>query len=209
MSQKPGLRLVVIGASAGGVPALGEILPRLPLDFAPAVVVILHQPASRQSLLADLFARKCRLPVREAYDKAAVEPGHVYFAPPDYHLLIEQDLSFVLSIDAPVHFSRPSIDVLLQSAAASVGDRLLAIILTGNNADGAAGLKAVRESGGLGWVQRPDSALAPAMPKAAIGHAGADAILTLAEMADQLAAMGSGHGVGQLDGERRMMNEGW
>jgi two-component system chemotaxis response regulator CheB len=173
------LRLVVIGASAGGVAALGDILPCLPAGFCLPVVVVLHQPASRSSLLAQLFAGKCRLPVSEAFDKAPVVPGHVYFSPPDYHLMIERDFTFGLSVDQPVNFSRPSIDVLLESAAASVREGLLAIILTGTNADGARGMKAVREAGGVGWVQSPESAQAAAMPRAAIEFAGADAVLTL------------------------------
>lgn len=180
----PALRLVAIGASAGGVSALGKILPKLPAAFRLPVVVVLHQPASPPSRLAELFARKCSLPVLEAYDKAAVVPGHVYFSPPDYHLLIEADFTFALSVDEPVKFSRPSIDVLLESAAQSVGDGLLAIILTGTNSDGALGLKAVREAGGTGWVQSPDSAQASTMPRAAIETAGSDRVLTL----DQIAA---------------------
>lgn len=188
------LRLIVIGASAGGVAALGSLLPALPADFGLPVVVILHQPSSRESLLADLFGRKCRLPVLEAYDKAPAEPGHVYFSPPDYHLMVESDLTFVLSVDGPVNFSRPSIDVLLESAAASVGEGVLAIILTGTNSDGARGMKAVREAGGTGWVQLPESAQAAAMPRAAIELAGADAILTLDEMAQRLCKLQKAEG---------------
>ncbi len=188
------LRLVVVGASAGGVAALGDILPRLPAGFTLPVVVVVHQPASHRSLLAELFARKCSLPVLEAYDKAPVKPGHVYFSPPDYHLMIERDLTFVLSVDEPVNFSRPSIDVLLESAAASVGKDLLAIILTGNNSDGARGLKAVREAGGLAWVQLPEHAQAATMPRSAIELAGADAVYTLAQMADNLLLIGRSAG---------------
>lgn len=199
------LRLVLIGASAGGVSALGEILPHLPADFGLPVVVILHQPAARHSLLADLFSRKCRLPVLEAYDKAPAQAGHVYFSAPDYHLMIERDLSFALSIDEPVNFSRPSIDVLLQSAAASVGEGVLAIILTGNNADGSLGLKAVRQAGGLGWVQRPDSAQAATMPRSAIDVAGADAVLSLDEIATGLAGLAPKNG--WLDEAERMAKD--
>jgi two-component system, chemotaxis family, protein-glutamate methylesterase/glutaminase len=180
------IRLVVIGGSAGGVAALGRILPALPADFGLPVVVILHQPPSRPSLLADLFGRKCRLPVVEAYDKAQVEPGHIYFSPPDYHLMMESDFTFGLSVDGPVNFSRPSIDVLLESAAASIGEGVLAIILTGTNADGARGMKAVRAAGGTGWVQAPQGAHSPTMPRAALEIGGADAVLDLDEIAQAL-----------------------
>ena len=187
-----GLKLVVIGASAGGVAALGDILPRLPADFPLPVVIVMHVPAARQSLLADLFSRKCELPVREAYDKATVQAGHVYFSPPDYHLMIETDFTFALSVDQPVNYSRPSIDVLLESAAASIGEGVLAIILTGTNSDGARGMKAVRDAGGIGWVQLPDSAQASMMPRSAIELGGADAILTLPQIAGNLSRLGDG-----------------
>jgi two-component system, chemotaxis family, protein-glutamate methylesterase/glutaminase len=182
--------LAVVGASAGAVGALIEILPRLPASHVLPLVIVVHQPPTHLSLLAELFARKCKLPVLEARDKAPVASGHIYFAPPDYHLMIERDMTFVLSLDEPVNFSRPSIDVLLESAADSVGNKLLAIILTGTNADGARGLRAVRRAGGTGWVQVPESAQAPAMPRAAIDLAGADAVLTLAEIADGLQRVG-------------------
>jgi two-component system chemotaxis response regulator CheB len=187
--MKGGLRLVALGASAGGVAALGEILPALPAEFPLPVVVLLHQPAARSSLLTELFSRKCKLAVTEAYDKGTPEPGYIYFSPPDYHLMIERDFTFVLSVDPPVNFSRPSIDVLLESAAASVGESVLAIILTGTNTDGARGLKAVRDAGGLGWVQAPQEAQSPIMPRSAIELAGADAILSLAEIAEQLSRL--------------------
>jgi two-component system chemotaxis response regulator CheB len=180
------IRLVVIGGSAGGVAALGTLLPALPADFGLPVVVVLHLPPSRSSLLANLFGPKCRLPVIEAYDKAPLEPGHIYFSPPDYHLMIERDLTFGLSVDGPVNFSRPSIDVLLESAATSIGEGVLAVILTGTNADGARGMKAVRDAGGVGWVQDPESAQSPTMPRSALHFGGADAVLQLDEMAQAL-----------------------
>jgi two-component system chemotaxis response regulator CheB len=183
------LRLVAIGASAGGVAALDEILPDLPAGFPLPVVIVVHLPRAGQSLLADLFAGKCTLPVVEAYDKAAIEPGHVYFCPSDYHLMIENDLTFALSVDPPVNFSRPSIDVLFESSAASLGASVLAIILTGTGSDGAKGMKAVRDAGGIGWVQLPANAQAPMMPRSAIEHGGADAVLTLADIAGRLAGL--------------------
>lgn len=183
------LELVAIGASAGGVAALGEILPALPPEFPLPVVVVVHVPPSRQSLLSDLFAKRCRLPVVEAEDKTRLAAGQVYFSPADYHLMIEDDLTCSLSVDEPVNYSRPSIDVLLESAASSIGDGVLAIILTGTSADGARGLKAVRQAGGIGWVQAPETAQADMMPRQAIEVAGADAVLTLAQIAERLAAL--------------------
>jgi two-component system chemotaxis response regulator CheB len=179
--------LVAIGASAGGVAALGEILPALPPEFPLPIIVVVHVPPARHSLLPDLFGKRCRLPVLEAEDKLPLEPGHVYFSPPNYHLMIEEDLTCSLSVDEPVNYSRPSIDVLLQSAAASIGDGVVAIILTGTSADGAQGLRAVREAGGIGWVQAPETAQSGLMPQRAIEVGGADAVLTLPQIAERLA----------------------
>jgi two-component system chemotaxis response regulator CheB len=184
--ESKGPTLVAIGASAGGVAALGEILPALPLDFPLPIVVVMHVPPGRESLLAELFAKRCLMPVLEAADKTRLERGHVYFSPPDYHLMIEEDLTCSLSVDEPVNYSRPSVDVLLESAASSLGDGVVAIILTGTSADGAKGLKAVRDAGGLGWVQAPETAQSAVMPQRAIDVGGADAVLTLPQIAERL-----------------------
>jgi two-component system chemotaxis response regulator CheB len=174
---------VVIGASAGGVEALTGILPALPATFRPALLIVLHVPRERPSLLADIFANRCALPVREADDKEPVEPGTVYFAPPDYHMLVEKSRQIALSTDEPVHYSRPSIDVLFESAADAYTDRLLGIILTGANSDGAAGLHAVHRAGGVTVVQRPDSAKVPLMVVSALQRNPADFVLSLTEIA--------------------------
>jgi two-component system chemotaxis response regulator CheB len=184
-----GLDAVVVGASAGGVEAIGILLAALPHDFAPAVVVVIHVPAANQNLLVQVLAPRCALVVQEAGDKEAVRGGIVYIAPPGYHLLVEPDRSFALSADAPVNYSRPSIDVLFESAAYAYRDRLLGIVLTGANADGADGLAQVRAFGGRAWVQEPDTAVATMMPASAIERAGADRILTLPDMAAALAAL--------------------
>jgi two-component system chemotaxis response regulator CheB len=159
---------VVIGASAGGVQALLEILPGLPANWPLPVIVLVHMADDRASLLAEVFSHRLRRPVREALDKAAIEPGTVYFAPSGYHLLVERDRCFSLSLDEREHFSRPSIDVLLGSAADAWGPRLTAVLLTGANADGAAGLAQVGRAGGLTVVQDPQQAQSPYMPQAAI-----------------------------------------
>ena len=186
------IEAIAIGASAGGVEALGVLLGALPRPYVPAIVVVIHIPPDRVSKLADLFSTRCRLPVREALDKEHIEPGTVYFAPPAYHLLVERDRQLALSQDPPVAYSRPSIDVMFESAAHAFGEALLGIVLSGANSDGAAGLAAIRAAGGLAWVQEPRDAVAPAMPEAAIAKAGADLVVPLADMAQRLAHLRSG-----------------
>lgn len=179
---------VVIGTSAGGVEALGTLLPRLPRHFAPALIVVLHLPPNAQSELAELFDARCALPVYEASDREPVQGGAVYIAPPGYHLMINPDRTCALSLDEPVNYSRPSIDVLFESAAWTYGAGLLGILLTGASADGAAGLEQIRAEGGHTWAQLPETARAPAMPLAAIERGAADQVLTLEQMADALAS---------------------
>ncbi|MFP2957669.1 chemotaxis protein CheB [Myxococcus sp. 1LA] len=184
---------VAVGASAGGVEALGVVLPALPREFRPSVLVVIHQPRERRSLLSDIFSARCALPVREAQDKEPVQPGTIYFAPPDYHLLVDDGPSLALSADDPVHFSRPSIDVLFESAADTYGHRLAGLILTGANSDGAHGLAAVREAGGVTLVQRPDTAQVSTMPAAALARGPADFVLPLEQIAHLLRRVGGGH----------------
>jgi two-component system chemotaxis response regulator CheB len=184
------IELVAIGASAGGVEAIGILLGALPADFPAAIAVVLHVPPDRTSLLPDLFAARCALPVKEVEDKEFIRRGRVYIAAPDYHMLVEPDHSFALSQDDAVNFSRPSIDLLLESAAVAYRERLLGIVLTGGSADGAAGLKQVRGLGGQAWVQDPDSADARVMPASAIAQAGADRIMDIQALARALARMG-------------------
>ncbi|MET0294220.1 MAG: chemotaxis protein CheB [Phenylobacterium sp.] len=159
---------VAIGGSAGAVQALAKILPALSPGFPAPVLVVVHIPPGRDNALVPLFQDKCEIPVKEAEDKEPALPGVVYFAPPDYHLLAEADGSLSLSSDDQVNHSRPSIDVLLESCADAFGPGLSAIVLTGANEDGAAGLRAVGEAGGLGIVEEPAGAFAPTMPRAAL-----------------------------------------
>jgi two-component system, chemotaxis family, protein-glutamate methylesterase/glutaminase len=163
--------LVAIGASAGAVEALQGLLPAIPTGIPAAIVIVVHVPAARRSHLPAIFADACALRTCEAEDKAALEPGTVYFAPSDYHLLVERGGTLALSIDEPVNFSRPSIDVLFESAARACGPRALGILLSGASADGAAGLAAMAASGGVTWVQTPASARVPTMPRAALAKA--------------------------------------
>jgi two-component system chemotaxis response regulator CheB len=177
---------VVVGASAGGVTALRTLLRALPAGFRPPLLVVLHLPRDRPSLIVDVLGEHCALPVREACDKQRIEPGTVTFAPPDYHMLVEDETSVALSLDDPVLFSRPAIDPLFSTAAAVFSQRLLAIVLTGASSDGSHGLAAVRRAGGVAWVQCPDDADASLMPASALAHAGADAVLTLEEICQRM-----------------------
>ena len=183
---------VVIGTSAGGVEALGSLLPAFEPARGVPVLVVVHMPRERPSLLPELFASRCRLAVREAEDKQPLEPDTVYFAPPDYHLLVDAGPVLALSSDELVHYSRPAIDVLFESAADLFGGALLGIVLTGANADGAAGLAAVQRAGGLTLVQDPSSAAAAAMPEAALKAAPGSPRLTLTQLADLLRVLRQG-----------------
>ena len=180
---------VVIGASAGGVEAVATLLGALPKSFNAAVAIVIHVPPANDDLLVRVLEPRCALPLREACDKEALAGGTVYVAPPGYHLLIEPDKTFALSLDDPVHYSRPSVDVLFESAAHAYRDRLLGVVLTGANADGADGLRIVRELGGRAWVQDPLTAYAQAMPAAAIDRAGADRVAAVDSLAAELAAL--------------------
>lgn len=166
--KKHHIEAVVIGASAGGVHALLTLLSALPAGFRLPLVAVLHLPEGRESRLADLFRPRLAMAVREAADKESIAPGTLYFASPGYHLSVEKDRTFSLSCEAPVHYSRPSIDVLMESAADAYGAGLAGVLLTGANFDGAAGLARIRQLGGLTVVQDPAEAEVPTMPEAAI-----------------------------------------
>lgn len=180
---------IVIGASTGGIDALGTLLPALPATLPAAVMVVIHIPAERNSLLAEIFQERCALPVTEALAREPIRAGRVYFAPPDYHLMVETDRTWAISREAPVNYSRPSIDVLFETAAWSYGRRLLGILLTGANDDGARGIRAIAEAGGTTWVQCPDTALAGTMPQAAIDLGGVGHVLSLAQIAHKLSGL--------------------
>ena len=184
---------IVIGTSAGGVEALSLLLPALPPELRASVFVVLHLPRDRPSLLVEIFEHRCTHPIREGEDKEPVEPGTIYFAPPDYHLLVDrgrdQVVRVALSSDDMVHFSRPSIDVLFEAAADLYGSKLLGIVLTGGNEDGAAGLAAVRRRGGVCIVQDPDEAQASYMPEAALKRGEPDFVLPLKQIAELLGGL--------------------
>jgi two-component system chemotaxis response regulator CheB len=173
---------IVIGASAGGIDALMSILPHLPATFRLPIAVVLHLARERDSRLAEVFGAHMAIPVLEAADKETIRGGTLYFAPADYHLAIEVDRSFSLSGEPPLHFSRPAIDILMESAAAAYGPALAGILLTGANEDGARGMQAIRQQGGLTIVQDPQEAQIGIMPQAAIDLMQPDLILPLKEI---------------------------
>ena len=170
---------IVIGASAGGVEALLTIFADLRPGFSLPIVVVLHLPDERRSQLAEVFGRRVQLPVKEVDDKELIAPGTLYFAAPGYHVSVERDYSFSLSREERVHYSRPSIDYLFESAADAYQQRLAAILLTGANQDGAQGLATVKQSGGLTIIQNPEEALVSTMPQAALDRSQPDYILPL------------------------------
>jgi two-component system chemotaxis response regulator CheB len=179
VARLPTVEAIVIGASAGGVEALLTILSPLREGFALPIMVVLHLPEARRSQLAEVFARRVAMPVLEAIDKTRVEAGTLYFAGPGYHLSVEQDRSFSLSLEPRVHHSRPAIDFLFESAADAYGPTLAAVLLTGANQDGARGLAEVKQHGGLTIVQDPEEAQIATMPQAALDLHQPDYILPI------------------------------
>jgi two-component system, chemotaxis family, protein-glutamate methylesterase/glutaminase len=173
---------VVIGVSAGGLEALNVILPALPVDFPIPIIIVQHQHPASDDYLARSLNQKCQLTVKQADEKENIQPCVVYIAPPNYHLMIEDDRTFSLSIDARVNYARPSIDVLFETAADVYGAALIGIILTGANSDGSAGLKKIKQRGGLAIVQDPETATIDAMPKAAIAATAVDYVLRLEQV---------------------------
>jgi two-component system, chemotaxis family, protein-glutamate methylesterase/glutaminase len=180
---------VVIGVSAGGVEALKVLLPALPESFPLPVAIVQHRDPHSDGFLADYLDRMSRIAVREAEDKEPFCAGHAYLAPAGYHLLLESDRSLSLSVDPRVNYSCPSIDVLFESAADVFAASLIGIVLTGGNADGAQGLKAIKGRGGLTVVQDPQTALATAMPRAALEATPVDHVVALVEIAPLLLRM--------------------
>ena len=169
--------LICIGASWGGLQAVGQVLKDLPAEVDTPIVLAQHRhPESLEGALAGLLRSRAARTVLDVEDKMPIEPRHVYVAPPDYHLLVQRG-SFALSLDARVQYARPSIDVMFESAAFAYGAGVIGIILTGANEDGARGLARIKESGGVALIQDPAGAARRAMPDAAIAATVADAIL--------------------------------
>jgi two-component system chemotaxis response regulator CheB len=187
-----GYELIVIGASWGGLSALEQVLGGLPDGFATPIAIAQHRAVdSGSGALSWMLGRRVGRDVCEAGDKDPIEPGRVYVAPPDYHLLVEPD-GFALSTEGVVHHARPSIDVLFDSAADVYAERLVAVILTGANDDGAHGTMRVRRRGGMTIAQEPASAERPEMPVAAIATGAVRQVVPLDEIAPLMVELTSG-----------------
>jgi two-component system chemotaxis response regulator CheB len=177
--------IIVVGASAGGLSAIERLLGALPRGFPVPIVVVQHRSRESSDAYAEVIGSRTSLPVREIEDGDPLRGPGVYLAPPDYHVLIEPGHT-ALSIDDPVSYSRPSIDVLFESAADAYGSRVCAVLLTGANADGAKGLVRVKQAGGFAIVQDPATAESPEMPTAGIAAANVDRVLGLDRIALEL-----------------------
>lgn len=179
----PGYRVVVVGASAGGLYALRTLVSGLPADFATPVVIVQHR-AKESELLCELLQECTQVPVQEVVDKMDLGPG-VFVGPPDYHLLVD-DGAFSLTTDEPVRFSRPSIDVMFESAVDTFGMDVVGVVLTGANADGARGLRRIADAGGHAIVQDPETAEVRVMPRAALKAVPDACVLPMEEIAGHL-----------------------
>lgn len=182
--------LIVIGASAGGVAAMLYLFKVLPASFSIPIVALLHMPDNRDSNLAEVFQHWVAMRVKEAEDKESVLPGNLYFAPPGYHLSIEEERVFSLSCEPPINYSRPAIDILMESAAYAYGESLVGVLLTGANYDGAKGLMEIKKAGGITLVQDPNEAQSADMPREAINYQKPDYILSLGEIKNMLLELG-------------------
>jgi two-component system, chemotaxis family, protein-glutamate methylesterase/glutaminase len=182
LSEKIKYKAIVIGTSAGGLLALSILLEKIRSDYSIPIIIVQHRSKEPRGLLEEILQSKCNVKVKQVDEKEKIENGVVYIAPPDYHLLIENDFTFSLSVDEPVRFSRPSIDVLFESAATAYKDKLIGIILTGTNNDGVLGIQSISKHNGLTIAQEPKEAQFPTMPLAAIRTKKVKYILTLAEI---------------------------
>ncbi|MBN1199046.1 MAG: chemotaxis protein CheB [Bacteroidales bacterium] len=174
---------IVIGSSAGGLHALKQIFSGLDASFSLPVIVVQHMSADTENYLPHYLNSLNTVKVKEADEKETPQPGVAYVAPPNYHLLMEADKTFTLSVEERVNYARPSIDVLFETAAEVYREKLIGIILTGANSDGALGLKRIKEMGGLAVVQDPAEAESVAMPRSAIEHVSVDHVLKLNDIA--------------------------
>lgn len=177
--------LIVVGTSLGGLRALESLLSGLPKSFPVSMAIVQHRHKTSDNTLRTLLQQYSALPLKEPEDKEVVVPGRVYLAPADYHLLVETG-SFALSTEAPVSYARPSIDVLFESAADAYAQRVIGVILTGANQDGAQGLAKIKACGGLTVVQEPSTAESRTMPEAAIAAVAVDWVLPLEAIASFL-----------------------
>lgn len=179
-------KAIVIGASYGGLEAIRTILCGLPRGFNTPVMVVLHIGSNNIQHYISLLNKECFLQVKEADEKELIKLKTVYFAPPNYHLQVEDENTLGLSTDEKVNFSRPAIDVLFETAAWTFGPELLGILLTGSNSDGARGLKTIKDFGGTTIIENPETAFAGIMPKSGIALSPPDYVIDLKEIARQV-----------------------
>lgn len=177
--------LIAIGTSLGGLSALKTLLRCLPREFPVALAIVQHRHRESDEALSFFLQKFTVLPVHEVEDKQRIQPGNIYLAPADYHLLVESGY-FSLSVDEPVSYARPSIDVLLESAADAYADRVIGVLLTGANQDGVRGLLTLKARGGIAIVQDPGTAESPVLPAAAIAAVAVDLVLPLSQIAPRL-----------------------
>jgi two-component system chemotaxis response regulator CheB len=182
--------IVVVGTSRGGLRALQALLSGLDAEFTLPMVIVQHRGKDIETGLCEYLGRVGQLPVTEPEDKEPILQGHIYLAPRDYHLLIENS-SFALSTDPPVSFARPSIDVLFESAADEYKERAIGVILTGSNRDGARGLAAIKAQGGVTLIEDPMTAAYREMPDAALARSSPDWVLPVQEIASTLNKLGN------------------
>lgn len=185
-------KLVIIGGSAGSLEVLLQVLPKLTNIDALAIVIVLHRRNTDDNILEELLRMKSGLKVKEIEDKTMLKPGRIHVAPADYHLLFEADHLLSLDVSEKVHYSRPSIDTAFESAAETFKNKVVAILLSGANADGTAGLLAVKKNGGIVVVQSPETAEVPYMPAFALAQVTADQVLAPLEIANLINGLNNG-----------------
>lgn len=192
MNDNKSYEVVVIGSSWGGLKALSVILPALPENFNVPILIVQHQHKNSEGLLTGILKQRAKLEVLDGEEKEIIEPGRIYLAPAGYHMLVEPDRTLSLSSDELINYSRPSVDVLFESAVEVYREKTIGVILTGANNDGAEGIRRIKDSGGLTIVQDPKTAEADAMPKAAIKAANIDYVESVENIADLLIKYTSG-----------------
>ncbi|MDP6924590.1 MAG: chemotaxis protein CheB [Candidatus Scalindua sp.] len=175
-------KVIVIGVSTGGLKAIKAILSVLPSEFALSIIIVMHRHKETDGYLERSLDGECKIHVKQADEKEEIKAGIVYVAPPNYHLLIEDNGTFSMSVEGHVNYARPSIDVVFESAAEVYGKELIGVILTGANKDGSRGLKKIKEAGGLAIVQTPETSEVAEMPRAAIAAVDPDYVLPLDEL---------------------------
>lgn len=184
--DKVAYKIVAIGGSAGSLEVILQIVSALPSPSDATFIIIVHRKHDGESILESLLSTRTSMTVREVEDKESLMPGTIYVAPPDYHLLLENETMFSLDSSEKIHFSRPSIDVTFQAVAEVFGASSVGVLLSGANADGAAGLENIKKAGGLTIVQHPETADMPFMPQQAINRNIVDNIIRAEELPNML-----------------------